>query len=108
GQRGGVMVHGLAHKDPAHMSPPFTVDGRMRVAVHIGKLMMNAVRSHPENRSAFESEGGANCEEIFYPLRRLVAAVRQQAVISHSDAQTTRHPPQEHGDEQRLPGKEKQ
>src|SRR6266853_6642876 len=71
-QRGGVMVHGFAHKDPAHMSPPFTVDGRMRVAVHIRKLMMNAVRSHPENRSAFESEGGANCEEIFYPLRRLV------------------------------------
>jgi len=90
------------------MSPPFTVDGRMRVAVHIGKLMMNAGVATQKIGPPSRARVAPNCEEIFHPLRRLVAAVRQQAVIGHSDAQTARHPPQEHGDEQRLPGKEKQ
>ncbi len=33
GQGGGVMVHGLADQDPAHVRPPFAVNRRMRVAL---------------------------------------------------------------------------
>src|SRR6266446_299060 len=78
----------------------------MRIAILIRILMMNAVRGHPENWSAFESERGADSQKILHPLRRLVAAVREQAMIAHADAQAPRHPPQEHGDEQCLPREE--
>src|SRR5271170_5161661 len=69
--------------------------------------MMNAVRSDPENRSAFKGERGADGQEVLHPLRRLVAAVREQAMISHPDSQAARNPPQEHGDKQSLPCEEK-
>ena len=78
----------------------------MRIALLIGKLMMNAVRRHPENRPAFQRQRCADGQKIFHPLRSLESAVREQAVIRHADAQAARHPPQEDRDEQRLPRKE--
>src|SRR5450755_4635857 len=101
-------MHRLAGKDPAHMRPPCAIDGRMRIAFFVGELMMNAVRGHPENRSAFERQRGAPSQEIFDPSRRLVAAMREQTVIAHADAETARNPPQEAGDEKCRPSKEKQ
>src|SRR5258708_26059063 len=100
------MVHRLAHQNPAHVRPPFAVDGRMRIAIFTRILMMNAVGSHPENGSALERQRSADRQEILDPLRSLVAAVCEQAMIAHADAQAARHPPQEHGDEQRLPCEE--
>jgi hypothetical protein len=47
-------MHRLPGKNPAHVRPPFAIDGRMGITFLIGKLMMNAMRSYPENRSAFE------------------------------------------------------
>src|ERR1700722_20625798 len=90
------------------MRPPFSIDGRMWIAILIGILMMNAVRSHPENRTTFEGERGANRQEILNPFRSLVSAVREQAVVSHANAQAAGNPPQEHRDKQCLPGEEKQ
>ena len=87
GQRGRVMVHGLAHENPAHVCPPFSIDRRMRIAIFIGKLMMDAVRGNPENWAALKRKRGANRQEILNPFRSLVAAVREQAMISHADAQ---------------------
>ena len=81
---------------------------RVRIAFLIGMLMMDAVRGDPEDRSAFERERAADRQEIFHPLRSLVAAVRQQAVIAHADAQAAGNPPQEHRDEECLPGEEEQ
>ena len=53
-QRRRVVVHRLAHQDPAHVRPPFAIVRRMRIAILIGILVMDAVRRYPENRAALE------------------------------------------------------
>ena len=93
-ERGGVMVHGFARQNPAHVRPPGAVHGRMRIAFLIGKLMVNAVRGHPENRAAFESERRENGQDIFQPFGNFVSAMREQAVIAHADAQAGGDPPE--------------
>ena len=80
----------------------------MRIAFLIGELMMNAVRSHPEDRPAFERQSRASGQEILDPLRSLVAAMREQPVVSHADAQASRNPPQKQSHEKRFPGEEKE
>src|SRR5208282_360274 len=100
--------HGLSGQNPAHVRPPLAIDGRMRIAFLIGKLMMNAMRRHPEDRSAFESEGRTRGEEVFDPLRSLIAAMREQPVVGHADAQAPRNPPQEHRYKESFPGEEEE
>src|ERR1700733_6106400 len=107
-QRGGVVMHGFASQNPAHVRPPLAVDGRMRVAFLIGILMMNAMRGHPEDWSAFKRQSCAGGEEILDPLRGPVAAMRQQAMVGHADAQASRNPPKKHGHEQSFPGEEEE
>ena len=97
GQRGGVVVHGFAGENPAHVGPPFAINRRMRIAFLVRKLMMNAVGRDPENRSAFKGQCCANGQEILDPLRSLVAAVGQQSVIRHPDPQTARDQPEGDG-----------
>src|SRR5271155_2833945 len=101
------MMHRLAHQNPAHVRPPLAVDWRMRIAFVIRKLMMNAVRRHPEYRPAFKRQRRAPGQKIFHPLRSLVSAMRQQPVIAHPDPEAARYPPQEYGDKKCRPGKEK-
>src|SRR5882724_6474103 len=79
----------------------------MRITVLVRVLMMNAVRGYPENWSTFERQSRAYGQEILHPLGSFVAAMGEQPVIAHTDAQTPRHPPEEHRDQQRLPGEEK-
>src|SRR5690348_11365204 len=67
-QGGGVVVHGASGEDPAHMGPPFSINRGMRIARDVGQLMMNAVGSYPENRSAFQGQRAANSEEILDPF----------------------------------------
>src|SRR5271165_48964 len=86
-KHGGLVVHGDAAHDPAHVSPPSAFGRRVRVTLVIGKLVMNAVRGHPEDRAALERQGRADGHEIFDPLGCLVAAMSQQAVVAHSDAE---------------------
>ena len=64
---------------------------------------MDAMGRHPENRTAFKCQGCANSKEIFHPLRRLEAAMREQSVIRHADSQAACHPPQEDRDQQSFP-----
>src|SRR2546426_797224 len=71
-------------------------------------LMKDAVCGHPKNRTAFQRQSCAHGQTIFHPLGRSVSAMGEQAVIAHTDAQTSRNPPKEHGNEQRLPGEKKQ
>ena len=66
-------------------------------------LMVNAMRGDPEDRPAFERERAADGQEVLDPLRRLVAAMRQQAVVAHADAERAGDPPQ---DEHRRDGAE--
>jgi hypothetical protein len=59
----------------------------MRIAILVGILMMNAMRRHPENRSALQRQRGTDRQKIFDPLRSLIPTMREQAVIRHADAQ---------------------
>src|SRR6266700_3066239 len=99
-----VIVQSPAGHDPAHVGPDAAVAGRMRVAFDVSILVMDAMRRYPEKRSAFQCQSGADGEEIFHPLRRLVTAVREQPVISHADTKASGNPPQYNSDRQRFPG----
>ncbi len=86
-QHGGVVVHRLAHEDPAHVRPEGALARRVRIAVVVRVLVVDAVRGHPEDRAALERERAADRQEVLDPLVGLVAAVRQQAVVGHADAE---------------------
>src|SRR5579875_3373785 len=48
--------------------------------------MIYAMRCNPEDRSAFERHRSTSCEEVLKPLRHLVAAMCEQTVVGHADA----------------------
>ena len=85
-------MHGFAAHDPAHVRPEAAVARAVRIAGLVGELMMHAVRGHPEDRPALERQRGAGGEEILKPLGALETAMRQQAVIAESDAETAGYP----------------
>ena len=80
----------------------------MRIALFVGVLVVHAVRRDPGDRAAFESERAANSQEVLNPARRFVPAVRQQAVVTHADAEAAGNPIQHDGECERLPGKEEE
>src|SRR6266567_588659 len=85
-KRLGILMQALAHQNPTHMGPPFPVNGSVRVAFLVRKLMMNSMSGNPENRTAFERQRSADSQTILHPLWGLVAAVGQEPVVAHSDA----------------------
>ena len=105
GESGDVLMKALALQYPSHMRPPLAVDRAVGIAFFIRKLVMNAVRGHPENRAAFERQSSAESKEILHPFRRLVTAMSQQAMVAHPDAETAGNPPQHNRGEKCLPGK---
>src|SRR5687767_10277724 len=80
-------MEALTHEDPSHMCPEGALTRRVRVAFLIRLLMMDAMRRDPEDRSALERERAANREEVLDELRRSVAAMCEQPVIRHPDAE---------------------
>src|ERR1700733_7824718 len=90
------------------MCPPSAFNRRMRVAILVGKLVVNSMCCHPENRAAFQRERRANSEAIFEPCRNLVAAMREQAVVAHPDSQARGYPPQSDCNEKSCPCKVEQ
>jgi hypothetical protein len=68
GKCGGVVMHGFTSEDPAHVRPPFSVARGVRITLLVCELMMNAVRSHPENGSAFKTQRAAEGKKILDPL----------------------------------------
>src|SRR5882724_6407915 len=100
-------MHRSAGEDPSHVRPPFAVAGGMRVAVLVRKLVMNAMSRDPENRSALERQRRAPGEEVFDPFWSLVSAMGYKPMIAHADAKAPGNPPEEHRNEECLPGKEK-
>ena len=69
------------------MRPPRALTRSVRIAFAIGVLVVDAVRGDPEDRSAFEREGAAPGQEVLDPLVGLIAAMCQEAVIGHADAE---------------------
>src|SRR5579864_7273515 len=75
----------LAKEDPSGMGPPPALERRVRVALLVAELVMNAMRRDPKDGPALERERGANGHQVLDPFGRLVAAVRKQAVVAHPD-----------------------
>src|SRR4029077_12432794 len=104
GQSGRVVVHGLAHQNPAHMRPPLSISWGMRVAFLVRMLVVNSMCGHPENGAAFESKSRAHGKEIFEPAGRLVSAMSEQAVVADANSQARGDPPQYGCHGERFPG----
>src|SRR6185437_181453 len=85
------------------MRPPLAIARRMRIAVVIGLLMMDAMRSDPGNGAAFEREATANRQKVFEQTRRFVGPMSVQAMIAQTDAEAGGHPIEEDGGCQILP-----
>ena len=102
------MVHGFTNEDPAHVRPPFSIARRMRITLVVRELVMNTVRSHPEDGTAFETQCAAEGQKILDPLGSSVASMCEQSVIAHSDTQASRYPPENNCDKESFPGKKEQ
>ena len=102
------MVQGIAGENPAHVGPPSAIVRGMRVTLVVAKLVMNTVCGNPEDRSAFQGESAADGQEILQPLGRAVAAMREQAVVTHADAHVDGECPKHDEAEEGLPGKHKE
>jgi hypothetical protein len=77
----------------------------VRITFNVSILVMNAMSRYPEKRAAFQSQRGADGNEIFEPLIRLESAVCEQPVIRNANAQAPGNPPQKQRDEKSLPCK---
>jgi hypothetical protein len=69
---------------------------------------VNTVGSYPENGPAFETQRATEGQKILDPLGSSVAAMCEQPVIAHPDAQAPRYPPENNCKEQSFPGKKEQ
>ncbi len=67
----------------------------MRIAGAVGELMVHAMHPYPEDRPAFQGQRAAYREQILDPLRSLVAAMGEQSMITHADAEAAGEPPEE-------------
>ena len=85
-EQGGLGVEGAAGDDPAGVRPPGAVARGVRVAFVVGVLMVDAVGGDPEDGSAFKRHGSAGGDEVFEPAGNAVAAMGEQAVVGHADA----------------------
>lgn len=65
--------------------------------------MVDAMRGHPEDWTTFESEAAAGGDEVLEPLWGLVAAVREQAMVGHADADIDREEVHDEKDGEVLP-----
>src|SRR5947209_2630561 len=100
---GAVVLLRRPRENPADVRPPGSVARAVRVGGNVRVRVMNPVGRDPLDRPALQRQRGADRENILDPLRRLVAAVRQQPVVAHADAEASGHPEDDEGNDQRRP-----
>jgi len=105
-EESGLGVQGATGEDPAGVGPPGAVVGGVRVAFVVGVLMVDAVGSDPEDGSAFEREAAAHGDEVLDPPGGLVAAMGEQAMIGHANADVDREEVHDEEDGEIFPGEE--
>ena len=98
-----VVTLRRARQNPAHVRPPAPVPRRVRVARRVRVRVVNAVRHDPGDGPGFEGQQPAEGEQVLERLRRFEAAVRQQPVVAHADAEAPGHPPEQKARGERLP-----
>ena len=104
----GLRVQRVAPEDPAGVGPPSAFARGVRVAFLIAVLVMDAMGGDPEDGSALKRESGANRHGVLKPLGHLVAAMGEQAVIAHADADIDGQHVEHDHDHQALPAEKEQ
>lgn len=69
---------------------------------------MDAVGGYPEYWTAFEGEASAHCDEVLYPLGNAVAAVGEEAMVGHADADVDGEEVHDEEGSHILPGEEEE
>jgi hypothetical protein len=90
------------------MRPPRAIVRRMWIAFLIRILVVNAMRSDPEDRSALKRHCAASCQEILEPAWHSVTTMCQQPVVSHTDAHINRKEVHDRRNDEVLPREEEQ
>ena len=80
----------------------------MWIARLVGELMVNPMGGDPNHWSTFQAQRSAYRQNIFQPLRNLVASVRKQAMITHADPGIDGDDMKHHRDGQRGPAEKEQ
>lgn len=104
----GFGVQGAAGENPAGVGPPGAIMRCVRVALVVRVLVMDAMRSHPEDRATLKGHRPAGGDEIFDPLGSSVAAMGKEAMIGHADAYVDREEIHNSGYGEVCPGKEEE
>jgi hypothetical protein len=107
-QESGFGVQSAAGEDPAGVSPLGAVVWSVGVALVVGVLMMNAMSGYPEDWTALKREAAAHGDEVLDPLGNPVAAMSEQAVIGHADADVDREEIHDEEDGQIFPREEEE
>ena len=102
-QEGSLGVQGTAGEDPASVRPPGTVVRSVGVAFVVGVLVMNTVGGYPEDGTALKREAAAHGDEVLDPLGDPVAAMGEQAMVGHADADVDREEVHDEKDGQIFP-----
>lgn len=93
----------LSDKEPADVSPPAAITGRVRIARLVGFLVMDSMRRNPEDRSALERQRGTNGKEMLKSQRDSIRPMRVQPMIAHADAKASSHPVEKNGGRTSIP-----
>ena len=97
--RGDVRRH-----PPEHVRPAETAVGAVDVLLLVGVGVVPAVVGDPADRAPLRGAAADGRQDIFEPLRPgQEAAVRQQPVIGHADAEPAGDPVQHQADHHRRP-----
>ena len=94
---------GAIRKHPQDVGPQSAIARRMRIAILVAECMMLAMIRHPEERRTLARHAAQPCKEHPDGLRRGKTAVREQPVVAHADAKTSRHVIQRQADRQARP-----
>jgi hypothetical protein len=104
----GFRVEGAAGEDPAGVGPPGAIVRGMGIAFVVGVLMVDAMGGYPEDGTAFKGETAAHGNEVLDPLGGSVAAVGEQAMVGHADADVDGEEIHDDEDGQVGPGEEEE
>ena len=107
-QECGLGVKGATGENPASVSPPGSIVRSVGVTFLVGVLMMDAVGGYPEDRTAFKCEASAHGDEVLDPLGSAIAAMGEQAVVGHADADVDREEVSDDKCSEIFPGEEEE
>ena len=88
---------------PQNVTPPRSVQWRMRVAFVIAMCVMLPVISRPVERRTFARQSANDCQCLSNPVGTLETCMRQQSVIPKANTNSASDPVKEQAGDQTFP-----